>query len=53
MKVAAVPLIVNPKIVEGTPVLSMETANGFGISIFNNSKALIVPRERFAPEKNK
>jgi len=45
------PLIVNPKIVEGTPVYQLETAMGSAISIFNNSKALIVPRERFAPVK--
>ncbi|MEN6445421.1 MAG: UTP--glucose-1-phosphate uridylyltransferase [Candidatus Cloacimonas sp.] len=45
------PLIVNPKIVEGTPVYQLETAMGSAISVFNNSKALIVSRERFVPVK--
>ncbi|MDD4310466.1 MAG: UTP--glucose-1-phosphate uridylyltransferase [Candidatus Cloacimonetes bacterium] len=45
------PLIVNPKIVEGTPVYQLETAMGSAISIFPNAKALVVSRERFAPVK--
>lgn len=45
------PLIVNPKVVDGTDVYQLETAMGAGISVFNNSKALIVPRDRFAPVK--
>ena len=45
------PLIVNPKTVQGTEVYQLETAMGAAISIFNNSKALLVPRERFAPVK--
>ncbi len=36
------PLIVNPKIVDGTPVYQLETAMGSAISLFNNSKALVV-----------
>ena len=45
------PLIVNPKIVDGTPVYQLETAMGSAISLFNNSKALVVSRERFVPVK--
>jgi UTP--glucose-1-phosphate uridylyltransferase len=45
------PLIVNPKTVDGTPVYQLETAMGSAISIFNNAKAVVVPRERFAPVK--
>jgi UTP--glucose-1-phosphate uridylyltransferase len=42
---------VNPKVVDGTPVYQLETAMGAAINIFNNSKALVVPRSRFAPVK--
>ena len=45
------PLILNGKEVEGTPVIQIETAMGAAISMFKGSKALIVPRERFAPVK--
>jgi len=45
------PLIRNDKVVDGTPVIQIETAMGAAISMFANSKALIVPRERFAPVK--
>lgn len=45
------PLIINPKTVDGTPVYQLETAMGSAIGVFNNSKALIVPRSRFAPVK--
>jgi UTP--glucose-1-phosphate uridylyltransferase len=45
------PLIINPKIVDDTPVYQLETAMGAAISVFNNSKALVVPRQRFAPVK--
>ncbi len=45
------PLIINPKEVDGTAVYQLETAMGAAISVFPNSKALIVPRERFAPVK--
>lgn len=45
------PLIVNPKVVEDTPVYQIETAMGSAISIFENSKAIVVPRSRFAPVK--
>jgi UTP--glucose-1-phosphate uridylyltransferase len=45
------PLIINPKVVDGTPVYQLETAMGAAIGIFNNSRAMIVPRTRFAPVK--
>ncbi|MCB5260664.1 MAG: UTP--glucose-1-phosphate uridylyltransferase [Candidatus Cloacimonetes bacterium] len=45
------PLIVNPKEVEGTKVFQLETAMGAAISSFSGAKALVVPRERFAPVK--
>jgi UTP--glucose-1-phosphate uridylyltransferase len=45
------PLIVNPKIVDETAVYQLETAMGSAISVFNNAKAVVVPRERFAPVK--
>jgi UTP--glucose-1-phosphate uridylyltransferase len=45
------PLIVNPKTVDGTDVYQLETAMGAAISSFTGAKALVVPRERFAPVK--
>ncbi len=45
------PLIINPKLVNDTEIYQLETAMGAAISVFNNSRALIVPRERFAPVK--
>lgn len=45
------PLIVNPKVVENTPVYQIETAMGSAISVFENAKAIVVPRSRFAPVK--
>ena len=45
------PLIVNPKVVDGTPVYQLETAMGAAISVFNGARALMVPRSRFAPVK--
>ncbi|MBW6515749.1 MAG: UTP--glucose-1-phosphate uridylyltransferase [Candidatus Cloacimonetes bacterium] len=45
------PIILNTKDVEGTSVIQIETAMGAAISMFSSSKALIVPRERFAPVK--
>lgn len=49
--VMILPLIVNPKVVDGTPAYQLETAMGAAINVFNNSKALVVPRSRFAPVK--
>lgn len=45
------PLIVNPKLVDNTAVYQLETAMGASISSFANAKALVVPRQRFAPVK--
>lgn len=45
------PLIANPKVVDGSPVIQLETAMGAAISVFSQSKALVVPRQRFAPVK--
>ncbi|MCB5246969.1 MAG: UTP--glucose-1-phosphate uridylyltransferase [Candidatus Cloacimonetes bacterium] len=45
------PLIVNPKEVDGSPVYQLETAMGAAISVFNGARALKVPRSRFAPVK--
>jgi len=44
-------LIINPKVVDNTPVYQLESAMGAAISVFENSKALLVDRERFAPVK--
>ncbi len=45
------PIIINPKNVEKIPVYQIETAMGAAISVFENAKAIIVPRSRFAPVK--
>ncbi|MDP2173779.1 MAG: UTP--glucose-1-phosphate uridylyltransferase [Candidatus Cloacimonadaceae bacterium] len=45
------PLIINPKNVEDTPVYQLETAMGAAIGAFGKSMALLVPRQRFAPVK--
>ncbi len=45
------PLIVNPKNVDSTPVYQLETAMGAAISVFNGAQAVMVPRSRFAPVK--
>jgi UTP--glucose-1-phosphate uridylyltransferase len=45
------PMIINPKQVDGTPVIQIETAMGSAIGIFQGAKALVVPRTRFAPVK--
>ena len=45
------PLIVNPKVVDGTPIYQLETAMGAAISLFKNSRAVVVPRTRFSPVK--
>ncbi len=44
-------MILNSKVVEGIKVYQVETAMGAAISVFNNSKAMIVNRDRFAPVK--
>ncbi|MEQ9365382.1 MAG: UTP--glucose-1-phosphate uridylyltransferase, partial [Leptospirales bacterium] len=45
-------LIVNPKELDGRPILQLETAMGAGIQHFKRAKVMIVPRTRFAPVKN-
>jgi len=45
------PLIINPKAVNGTQIVQLETAMGSAISVFEGAKALVVPRSRFAPVK--
>ncbi|MDD3050942.1 MAG: UTP--glucose-1-phosphate uridylyltransferase [Candidatus Cloacimonetes bacterium] len=45
------PLILNKKNVDGIKVYQIETAMGSAISLFENSKAVVVPRTRFAPVK--
>ena len=49
--VLPLPLILNEKIVDSINVIQMETAMGAAISIFNNSKAICVERNRFVPVK--
>lgn len=45
------PLIVNRKVVEGVPVVQLETAMGAAIGSFPGAAAIVVPRKRFAPVK--
>jgi len=45
------PLIINPKLVGDIPVYQIETAMGAAISVFEDAKAIVVPRSRFAPVK--
>ncbi len=49
--VLLLPLIINPKTVDGTPVIQLETAMGAAVSTFEKARALVVPRSRFAPVK--
>jgi UTP--glucose-1-phosphate uridylyltransferase len=45
------PLMLNPKKVDGIPVVQFETAMGAAIELFPGARALAVPRTRFAPVK--
>jgi UTP--glucose-1-phosphate uridylyltransferase len=45
------PLIVNPKKVQGREVVQLETAMGAAVGCFERARALHVPRSRFAPVK--
>lgn len=45
------PLMLNPKKVDGVPVVQFETAMGAAIELFPGARALAVPRTRFAPVK--
>lgn len=42
---------VNPRDSSSPPVFQLETAMGSAIECFNDSGAVVVPRERFAPVK--
>lgn len=44
-------LIVNPKQVDGTAVVQLETAMGSAVGNFPKFKGIIIPRDRFAPVK--
>ena len=44
-------LIINPKEVEDEKIYQIETAMGAAISVFEDSKAIVVNRDRFAPVK--
>jgi len=44
-------MILNKKEVEGEKVYQVESAMGAAISVFNNSQAIIVNRDRFTPVK--
>lgn len=45
------PLIVNPKVVEGVPVVQLETAMGAAVEQLARSQVVVVPRSRFFPVK--
>ncbi len=45
------PLIVNPKICNGTGIIQLETALGAAIQLFDKTKTVIVNRNRFLPVK--
>lgn len=45
-------LIVNPKEVCGVNILQLETAMGAAIGLFERTRGIIVPRQRFSPVKN-
>jgi UTP--glucose-1-phosphate uridylyltransferase len=47
----ALSLIVNPKTVQGTAVVQLETAMGAAVGCFERAVGLHVPRARFAPVK--
>jgi UTP--glucose-1-phosphate uridylyltransferase len=54
--VLGLPMIVNRKTVDpgdpsSTPVIQLETAMGAAIDVFDDARAIRVPRERFAPVK--
>lgn len=45
------PMIVNPKQIEGTDVVQLETAMGAAIGSFDRAVGILVGRERFSPVK--
>lgn len=44
-------LICNPKVIDGTPVIQLESAMGSAIQSFDRSTTVVVPRHRFMPVK--
>lgn len=46
------PVIINPKEVEGSTILQLETAMGAAIGQFEKTRGYVIPRSRFAPVKN-
>lgn len=48
----SLPLILNPKTVQGKNIVQLETAIGAAIEWFERSVGVIVPRSRFFPVKN-
>jgi len=42
---------IDPRDSQSTPVLQLETAMGAAIECFDDAKAIVIPRERFAPVK--
>jgi UTP--glucose-1-phosphate uridylyltransferase len=49
--VLQLPLIVNRKMLGSTEVIQMESAMGAALSVFEDARALCVPRSRFIPVK--
>ena len=45
------PLIVNPKKIEGHPVVQLESAIGSALTFFDQSVSIVVGRDRFLPVK--
>ena len=45
------PMIVNPKTVQGVEVVQLESAMGAGVGCFDRAVGVRVPRSRFAPVK--
>jgi len=48
----SIDIIANPKVVEGVPIIQLETAAGAAIQFFQNAYGINVPRSRFLPVKN-
>jgi UTP--glucose-1-phosphate uridylyltransferase len=45
------PVIANPKTIQNTNALQLETAMGFAVGLFDDAMGLVVPRSRFLPVK--
>ncbi len=46
------PLILNPKMIEGQAIIQLESAMGAAIGCFEKSAVMVVPRDRFLPVKH-